>query len=135
MTAIATILNKVRDDIASLEKRLAEAKAAENYLVGMAEIPERQERQAARTEQVVAPLAEAQPIIGPYTTMKQFEAAAMILRTHGQPMKTADIVSEMIAGGFPQTDEKKLRVSLFTTLMRKPTMFAKAGSGTWSVLV
>lgn len=111
---------------ADLDRRKAESSIVERFIL------ERLGRKVP-AQLVISQSSQVQAM--PYASLKQVDAAAEVLRSAGRPMRTPDIAAALIAGGFPMTDIKRLKVSLFTSMMRKPTVFEKVGSGMWTLRV
>lgn len=63
------------------------------------------------------------------------DMAAEILRERGTPMRTSDITEIMLHRGCGEIDRRKLRNSLFSSMHRKPEVFTKVGTGTWTLTV
>ena len=68
-----------------------------------------------------------------FSSSKQIDAAEAVLREAGRPLKTAEIAERMQREGFPMQSAKKLRNAIFTGMTRKPAVFKKLESGTWSL--
>jgi hypothetical protein len=120
----AELLPEVAADLEKLEKDVEGLRALYKFLRKKAGLIDRE-----RLEAPVANGSEARPLVG----MKQIEAAVMVLRQAGQPLKTRDIARRMIDSGFPSDDPARLKTSLFTTMTRRTDMFAKAGPGLWTL--
>ena len=87
---------------------------------------------------VVNLVSEKQPAIvppnnGSLAGMRQIEAAEKVLRAASSTMKTAEIADAMVKRGFETDDLKKLKMTLFTSLLRKSDVFEKAGVGSWKI--
>jgi len=70
-----------------------------------------------------------------FANLMQVKAAEMALSEIGRPATAAEIVEQMISGGFPETDRSKLRNAIFTGMTRKPSVFKKVGRGLWDLVV
>gem|GEM_PF-4893674 len=132
----AAALEQINVEIQRLESELAIAKAVANYHAARVAKTESADTKRERISKAVGNVQIREATAGsetPYAAMTQYEAAATVLRNAGKPLKTGEIADEMISGGFPQTDRKKLSISLFTSLLRKKDVFEKAGSGLWKL--
>ncbi|MGD0897929.1 MAG: HTH domain-containing protein [Thermoguttaceae bacterium] len=118
------LLQEVAADLEKLEKDVEGLRALYKFLRKKAGLVERE-----RLGPPIANGSEAKPLAG----VKQIEAAVMVLREAGQPLKTRDVARGMIEGGFPSNDPARLKTSLFTTMTRRTDMFAKAGPGLWTL--
>lgn len=137
----ALALKELTSEIQRLEKELAEARAVQSYHAARAVNVDAVYDKPKPATEVVTGTSVANPVatggtgatLSQLATLTQYEAAAAVLRNAGTPLKTGQIAEAMISGGFPQKDRKKLTISLFTSLMRKPEVFTKAGSGLWKL--
>jgi hypothetical protein len=114
----------VTEDIARLEAELADLRSLRKYLENKAKLDGRKTGDLKHNDL---------PKSNRFANAKQIDAAAIILREASEPLKTREIVRRLVAGGFPATDLARLKTSLFTTMTRKDTVFAKAGAGLWKL--
>ena len=141
MTTIANceLLEKINLDIQRLEIELAEAKAAASYISRTMnrsprkQAPKKSSKKPAKSSMPLSADSTQVDLSKPLSELTQYEAAATVLKNAGKSLKTGEIADAMIAGGFPQTDRKKLSISLFTSMTRKSEIFKKAGSGSWKL--
>jgi len=75
----------------------------------------------------------ARPPSNRFRGVKQIDAAEAVLREAGAPLKTAQIADAMLKHGFDGGNSKKLRNAIFTGMTRKPAVFQKLESGTWTI--
>lgn len=68
-----------------------------------------------------------------FKNANQREAAALILKEAGRPLRAGDIARTLIKGGYPKpTKLGKLTNSLFTSMTRDERRFKKVGVGMWA---
>lgn len=118
----AEFYQEVLTDIAMCEKQLDELRAIAQYHAAKAGIsgdskPPKPSRKAVR-----------------FAKIHQIKAVETILREAGEPLRTAEIVSRMKAGGFPGKDPARVKMSIFTSMTRKIDIFKKTGPGMWSLV-
>jgi hypothetical protein len=129
----ADCYNEVQADIARMESELTELRAVAKWHLSRAnangaEVPQDADNP---TGVVVRPRVR---LTGPYTRMKQIDAAEEVLRKASEPLNTKIIAQHLLDGGFVAKDLKKLTGSLFTGMKRRPDTFAKAGPGMWTLV-
>ena len=119
----AAFLADVRRHIADVEAKLAELRTVEHYLVSH---PDHDE--AIESNQI-----EERKL--PIANFTQIDAAVAILRAAGgRPLKTPAIVRKMIQSGYPASDSRKLKLSVFSAMSRRTDLFRKAGPGLWTLV-
>src|SRR5688500_12162752 len=99
------VLQEVRLDIAELEKQLAGLRAVEAYHAAKCGAPAKHGPKPEHTHN-----GQTKRFKG----MGQREAATIVMREAGKPMRTGDIARAMLANGFEYADVAKLSNSLFT---------------------
>lgn len=123
---ITSVLSDVRQKIAGIEAELVKLKAVESYLGQLVPPPS-----TASAWSIPVPSLPNIGFVGRLANARQIDAIEAVLAGSNQPMRAADIVSEMLADGFPSADPSKLRNSVFTTMTRAEKKFEKAGPGLW----
>jgi hypothetical protein len=69
-----------------------------------------------------------------FKNANQREAAAIVLREAGQPMRAGDIARQLVKYGYPKPAKMgKLTNALFTTMTRDSKRFKKVGVGLWGL--
>jgi hypothetical protein len=126
MTAVqySNLHVEVTADISRLETELVQLRAVQEYLA--AKIGNEANEHSDRSGEVGS---RSDRFVG----MKQIGAAQIVLREAKRPLKTREIAKRLIDGGFHADDMARLKTSLFTTMKRKPDVFAKAGAGLWAL--
>lgn len=118
----AEMLADVQREIAALESQLSELRTVERYLgrhsLRGANSGENGKSQAIR---VAADLNQA-------------DAAALIIREAGNPLKTGIIANRMIERGLSDVPAKQLTLSIYSTMSRKPEIFKRVAPGTWDLV-
>ncbi len=121
VTQYTQLYREARADLANLEQEVTRLRAVCEYL------------QLKAGADTASPTSQPRGVAGPFARMRQVDAARQVLRDATSPLKTSEIAKRLIAGGFPATDEARLKTSLFTTMTRKGEMFAKTGPGRWTL--
>lgn len=68
--------------------------------------------------------------------LTQKEAAALVLKEAGEPLRTKEIVMRMVRGGYyPDAPERKqLENAVFSVMRRHDEIFAKISPGIWGLV-
>jgi len=116
---------EVKQEIEALERQLTELRTVATYhrIKGRLHL-----RSAHQTRPAGATTQPER-----FTNMSQSEAAKVLLEEAGQPLRTGEIARRMVRGGYPGGDPKKLKSSLYTTMVRQKHTFDRVGPGTWAI--
>ena len=116
------MVQEIEAEIAALERNIDELRAVAKY-------------HKDRMDKAAPKAVFARPITREtralHRDMKQIDAAEIVLKEAGKPLKTGEIVERLEARGYPIPDAKKTRVSLYTSLLRRSDRFRRVAVGTW----
>lgn len=120
MTRVTLDLDELRQEIAAREAELETLRSVERYI----------RSQLRETEETVTPSAIQDS--ERFKALFAHDAAEIVLRERGEPMKTSEIVEALQAGGYGE-NLSNIRNAVYTALDRKKETFRRDAPGTWAL--
>jgi YesN/AraC family two-component response regulator len=120
------LLEDVRRDIGAAEAKVSMLRQVEEYLASK-----------LKGQTLSENAREGQPAAnGAEHGLTQSEAAEKVLKEHGHPLSTNDLVEEIVRRGlYPErSDRKQLVNSIYSAMRRDADKFVKTGRGIWALV-